>query len=123
MDVIYSYTRAQALADGVLIDVTEMAREAGIRLPTALTQGAWDSHVRVPSGVTGQDEKGRLWDVLWMFRMENRWLPVDLCADMILYRLLVRNDDGDPKEVTLKAISGPGDNWEPVITIMLPDED
>jgi len=28
-----------------------------------------------------------------------------------------------PRAVTLKAVCGPGDNLEPVITIMTPDED
>ncbi|MCE9563538.1 MAG: hypothetical protein K8U57_15970 [Planctomycetes bacterium] len=37
-EVIHSYTRANALADGVLVDVSETAREAGIRFPVALTQ-------------------------------------------------------------------------------------
>ena len=36
-DLIYSYTRAQALADGVLVDVSQMASEAGFRYPTAIT--------------------------------------------------------------------------------------
>jgi hypothetical protein len=31
--LIYSYTRAQAIADGVLVDVSELAREAGFRFP------------------------------------------------------------------------------------------
>ena len=28
-----------------------------------------------------------------------------------------------PKEVTLKAVCGPGDDRKPVITVMLPEED
>ena len=62
---IHSYSRAQALADGVLIDVSSTAREAGIRFPTAVTRAVWDGYVRVPPGVECQDEAGRLWDVLW----------------------------------------------------------
>jgi hypothetical protein len=34
-DLIYSYTRAQAIEDGVLVDVSEMAREGGIRFHVA----------------------------------------------------------------------------------------
>jgi len=34
--VIHTYTRAQAIEDGVLIDVSEMAREAGFRWPVAV---------------------------------------------------------------------------------------
>ena len=36
-NVIHVYTRAQAIADGVLIDATELAREAGFRFPVALS--------------------------------------------------------------------------------------
>ena len=39
--VISAYTRAQAIADGVLVDVSEMAREAGLKHPTALTATVW----------------------------------------------------------------------------------
>lgn len=123
MDVIYAYTRAQALDDGVLIDVTETAKEAGIRHHTAVTAAVWHEYVRVPNGVTGQDERGRLWDILWMFWIAVRRLPKDQGSDLLLYQLLVRNDETEPKEVTLKAVCGPGDKLEPVITIMLPDED
>ena len=64
-DLIHSYTRADALRDGVLIDVSAVAREAGIRYPVALTQAVWERCVAVPPGVRCQDEAGRLWDVLW----------------------------------------------------------
>jgi hypothetical protein len=39
-DLIHRYTRANALHDGVLIGVSETAREAGIRRPVALTAAA-----------------------------------------------------------------------------------
>ena len=39
--VVASYSRAQAIEDGVLIDVTAMAREAGFKWPVALTHTAW----------------------------------------------------------------------------------
>jgi hypothetical protein len=64
--VIHSYSRAEALEDGALIDVTSMAREAGFRIPVALTRAVWESYVTVPPKVVAQDEPGRLWDILWM---------------------------------------------------------
>jgi hypothetical protein len=118
--IIFSYTRAEAIADGVLIDVTETAREAGIKYPTAITAAAWAEYVRVPEGVDGQDEKGRLWDILWMFSLSARRGRGE---DTLWFTLLVRNDNRRPRKVTLKAVCGPGDDLEPVITIMLPDED
>ena len=62
--VIYSYTRAQAVADGVQVEVTKTAQEAGIKFPVFLTRTVFDSFVTVPEGVTGQDEAGRLWDII-----------------------------------------------------------
>ena len=50
-EVISSYSRAQAIEDGALVDVSEMAREAGIKAPICLTQGAWSICVSVPRGV------------------------------------------------------------------------
>ena len=67
-DVIYSYTRAQAVADGFQIEVTKTAQEAGIKFRVFITRAVFDSYVAVPEGVTGQDEVGRLWDIVWMLR-------------------------------------------------------
>ncbi len=67
-DVIHSYSRTDALHDGVLIDVSAVAREAGIRFPVALTAAVWAKCVAVPPGVESQDEAGRLWEVLWLLR-------------------------------------------------------
>ena len=123
--VIHTYTRSQAIEDGVLIEVSEIAKEAGIRLPTALTAGVWGKYVTIPSGVVGQDEVGRLWDILYMFRMSTYQFQYRYASDTILFRLHVRNDNrpGIPPLITLKAICGPGDKGAPVLTIMLPDED
>jgi hypothetical protein len=100
------------------------AREAGFKIPVALTHAVWAHFVDVPEGVQCQDEAGRLWDILWMCRYgigqdENR------NSSETLFQLHVRNDDrsGEPPLVTLKANCGPGDNAEPVLTIMLPEED
>ena len=118
-EVISSYSRSQAIEDGALVDVSRMAREAGIKAPICMTRAAWSLCVSVPRGVECQDEKGRLWDVLWMLRCNIRGTP----GCEIRYTVLVRNDNRRPRPVSLKAIMGPGDNAEPVITIMLPDED
>jgi hypothetical protein len=42
----------------VLIDVSQTAREAGIRWPMALTTAAWAKCVAVQPGVVWQDEAG-----------------------------------------------------------------
>jgi len=74
-EVISVYTRAQALADGVLIDAGPMAREVGFRWPVAITAGAWADCVTWDAAdserQTPQDQSGRLWD----FRALVRALP------------------------------------------------
>jgi type I site-specific restriction endonuclease len=42
---IHSYTRAQAIADGVLIDVFETARELGFKFPVAVTDSVWRAYI------------------------------------------------------------------------------
>ena len=37
---VCTYTRAQAIADGVLVDVANMAQEAGFRIPVAMSIAA-----------------------------------------------------------------------------------
>src|SRR5947199_10009976 len=120
-DIIHRYTRAQAIADGVLVDVTATPREAGIRYPVALTRAAWERCVRVPPGVACQDEAGRLWDVLFLLALAARRGG----GSAVHFAVHVRNDNRDrtPPLVRLKALCGPGDDGEPALTLMLPDED
>ena len=119
-DLIFSYTRAQAITDGVLVDVTETAKEAGFRVPVALTHAAWAECVAVPEDAEGQDEAGRLWDVLWMCRLYSRQL---MAGPVIQFRLSVMKEKDRLEVVTLKAVCGPADDGSPCVTIMLPDED
>src|SRR5437879_4240419 len=66
--VIYSYPRLQAIADGFQVEVSKVAREAGITYPVFLTRAVYDKYVIVQPGVPGQEETGRLWDIIWMTR-------------------------------------------------------
>ena len=121
--VVYSYTRAQAVADGVQMDVTKVAQEAGIKFPMFLTRTVFDAYVAVPPDVTGQDEAGRLWDVVWMTRFGI--LRARPGVDRIPVALYVRNDNRAAKLVKLIAQCGPldMDDPQPAITVMMPDED
>lgn len=119
--LIHSYSRREAIADGVLVDVSETAREAGFRFPVALTHAAWATCVRVPDGVSCQDEAGRLWDLLTMLRHACRSAARD--ASTLYFDVLVLNDDTAPKPVRLKSVCGPDDDHSPCITVMLPEED
>ena len=121
--VIYTYTRKQAIADGVQVDVTQTAKEAGISYPVFLTRSVFDAYVAVPAGVECQDEAGRLWDVIWMLRFAI--IRSRGHGDRVPVALYVRNDNQRAKLVKLIATCGPldFDDPAPAITVMLPDED
>lgn len=67
---IYTYTAEQAVEDGILVDVSEMAREAGF-------SGAFTIRISVgvhnlctpPKSNKIQSYDGRLWDVLYLAGM------------------------------------------------------
>lgn len=117
--IISRYTRAQAIADGVLVDVTPLAKEAGFVLPVALTAAVHASCVAVPEGVEAQDETGRLWDLLKVLRARIRAAPAG--AHELRFQVEVRNRTAEVH--ALRALIGPGDAAEPVLTVLLPDED
>ena len=76
--IVHRYTRADGLRDGLLVDVTETGREAGFKVPVAITAAVQDQCVRwTDEDARGrprihQDEDGRLWDVLWMAACRSR---------------------------------------------------
>ena len=123
MEIISTYTRAQAVADGLQVEATKTAQEAGIRFPVFITRTVFEAYVAVPPGVTGQDEPGRLWDILWMTRMAIKIAPpFAVRVPVVLY---VRNDNRASRPVRLLAVCSATDidDARPAITIMMPDED
>ena len=124
-ECIFRYTRQQAIEDGVLVEVKEeTAKEAGFKIPVAMTSSVWAAYVKVPPDVSCQDLAGRLWDVLWMCQ-HGIVSGKKLDWSEVFFQLHVRNDnrEGDPPLITLKAVCGPDDDGSPCITIMQLDED
>ena len=127
-EVISVYTRAEALADGVLIETGPMAREAGFRWPVAVTAAAWQDCVAWSESdsdrQTHQDQSGRLWDVLFMAAYAAR-VNTEAGPELHfeLHRVPRDGHSTEAQRTSLKLIVGPGDNGEPVITILLPNED
>lgn len=126
-DPIHIYTRTLALEDGFLVDVTDTAREAGFRIPVALTRAAWADCVewseKDTQRQTYQDQAGRLWDVLWMAMNAARRNTQRESFVFQLYRVVRGGRSLRPRLTRLVCRIGPGDNCEPVITIMRRGED
>ena len=138
---IHSYTRAQAIADGVLIDLTTatddkgqlLCSQAGFKVPVAITRTAWAQTIQAGGSWKqdgdgealelkgGQSLTGRLWDVLWMLRVASGKAAK---ADRVHFQVLVDvHGDGHREIVKLWALCGPGDDPQAVITIMVEGED
>lgn len=126
-EMIYSYSRADALRDGVLIQADpQLCKEVGIRWPVAITDHLWGY---VDPGyledLPGQSVTGRMWDLLWMFRTSiSRRDGGERIFFKVIF-LMKRDPHVQPRQETISvlAVCGPGDDDEPVITLMLPEDD
>ena len=120
--IVHSYTRADAIADGVLVDLTASYPEECrlYRYPVACSAAVWSL---VDQAVTNRrhynDQAGVVWDILYM---SQRGVIAKPDAQTVLFQVVITGT-GKKKIHTMKAVCGPGDNMEPVITIMLPEED
>jgi hypothetical protein len=150
VEVISVYTRQQAIEDGILVDCEQAPmgemRTQLLKWPLAMTATAFhryvwpiDEKANLPPD---QGLDGRFWDVVWMFhaavkgkvparRIDAFNLLFDfycIVADPALWSneridATARGGPEGMRLVTLKAVSGPGDDGEPVMTFMLPEED
>lgn len=125
-DPISVYSRSDALRDGVLIEADpNICREAGIRFPVAITDRLWGF---IDPGnleeMPGQSVSGRLWDLLWLFETAAK---MSRGESRIKFRVSFQMKTGRtlPRIETIPVIGicGPGDTGEPVITLMLPEDD
>ena len=93
-------------------------------IPVAVTRTIWDGVITPDerSCSLGQSQNGRLWDVLWMLRHAIRTHKGG-DPSCLRFQLLIKHGEEPVATVTLKCICGPGDDAEPVLTVMGPDED
>lgn len=124
-NIIDRYTRAEAIADGVLTDVSKLAKEAGFNIPVALSTGVI---TKVNEAVkAGLDYEGVIWDifsVLKYYIKTGAGKPDNHGGKRIDFFVYVFNPKrGRNVKVPMYYLSNRGDHMEPVITILLPDED
>jgi len=114
-EVIYSYSRAQAIQDGVLVDLTQFPITRNHwKFHVACTASVWAS-IQTPVRSRYADYVGILQDIFSNAKSEIR---KGTCQDTVRFQVLI---GGESK--SLKMHIGPGDDPTPVITLMLPSED
>lgn len=115
-DAFFIYSREMALADGVLVDLTEADGMAGhFTYPVACTAAVWSI---VEEAVADEEQcndlAGVLHDIAWMTRF-----PIHVVDDSTrVFAVIIGG-----RERELKIVCGPGDDLAPVLTIMFPEED
>jgi hypothetical protein len=125
---MHTYTRAQALKDGDLIAVDSgLASNAGFTVPVALTSAAWadcvawDDRDNERKASALQDQQGRLWDVLFLAGMAAR-NGGGGAQQFTLARVPRDGDELEPQDTRLIVAVDGGDDGEPVVTIMRPED-
>jgi hypothetical protein len=119
---IHTYTRAEALADGVLVDLTRVAPDVcrqHFKYPVACTAAVWGIIERAIANKDCANEmNGVIHDILFM----SIAMGTELDPSTRRFAVIICGaGPTDTYEFTIMC--GPGDDAEPVLTIMLPDED
>jgi hypothetical protein len=120
--LVYSYSQAQAIADGVLIDVTAQAKETGFKLHTVVTDNLYHRYIVPSAGLEGEGQSvaGRLHDTFGMLLAAASKQPNSARVETDVRFLMA---PGRQEKVRVIAVVGPGDEGEAVMTIMLPGDD
>src|SRR3546814_3439291 len=117
---IHVYKRIQAIEDGILVDVTQAANDAGFRIPVAMTAAAWTDCVAWDGSdtrrQTQQDQAGRLWDVVWMAGQTARRAGHTQRVAFRVHRIPRDGRSTRPKPTSLHLHFGPGGDHSPVNT-------
>jgi hypothetical protein len=108
-----AYSRADALADGVLVDVCAPALRVGFRAHSAMTEGLYET-------LGGEDDPAAVGRVEETLR---RVIAAFLAAASDREDKVWFNAEGPSGPIEAWAHFGPGDDEEPVLTVMLVGED
>lgn len=117
-DVISVYSRAQAISDGVLVDVTEVAKRCGWGVPVALTSSVYTA----VAGARGSGPlDAKLLRLRWLL-LEAKGQALEAPGETDRFHF-THYSDVTRQTHHLWALCGPGDTPDPVVTIMMEGED
>ena len=111
--VISSYSRAQAVADGVLIDISGGEAASLFKWPCAITTALHGALAR-GAGNEAATYNARLWDVFYMMQHAARSAGGD--SD-VFFTVRVGREN-----LNLWGNCGPGDDAAPVVTVGFPED-
>ena len=120
MQLIHSYTRADAITDGLQFNC-ELAKEAGFKFSVYITSGI-NNLIKKSLSYGCNDYNGVMWDILMVLLSAIRYNKDN---DIINFSVLIYWDSRKLKSFNLTAQCGVVDinDHQPAITILLPEED
>ncbi|TGK12926.1 DUF6573 family protein [Leptospira stimsonii] len=125
-EIIDSYTRAEAIKDGGLIDLSsgEFAHlvKRIYKYPLAATAGVWHEIRWIVEISNDQVLFENVIEVMLKATILNKTKIIDESSHLFRLNLSIPELPG-PSFRDFKIICGPGDDLTPVLTILLPEED
>jgi uncharacterized protein DUF6573 len=118
-DIIHSYTRLQAIEDGVLVPVPKELWSQLYKYETVISGSISSLIDSSCTDASGNSRDGILWDILYMSQHGITRRIGDFGVEFEVYIF----GDGRQRKYTMRCICGPTDNGSPCLTIMMPFED
>ncbi len=117
------YTRARAVHDGLMIDVSPIAAHTGYRLPVAITRAAWAAAVFcTPAELArGFTEAERLAHLLACLNDAVHRAPCH--ASALQFGMCIERAQNEFSAVLLRCVVWPGDDGELALTVRIPGEE
>jgi len=130
VEVIHTYSHQQAVEDGIVMDVSHMARRMGFDVPVFVTNTVWAEAI-CPDGVSGDDRvglflayvKGTLRYLHEEDALEDDLIELPLTLPMVGVHVIDREGkEIEPMERTLWLHLDANDKGEPIFTILFPED-
>lgn len=120
-EYIFSYSRHDAIEDGVLVDVTQYAKELGIKLETVFTRSLMEAVLDIPQSHSYQDERARCHDILFIALLALKKIIKDKEPQgSFQVHLHTSNEEDSPKLLIISLHDD--DHGKPCITIGFPED-
>lgn len=115
--IIDQHSRAQMIADGELIDVSNAAKALKYRIPVAVTQAVWIGSIEPFDGqeAFSVQRRGALWKILTKLARDIMFSSDE--DEELFFTVPLTFHEGKVLSASLKATLGRGDKGEPILTI------
>lgn len=125
VDPVYTGLRADALADGQIIDIGTVAQEAGFLWPLAVTKAVWEQCVQWTEADSKKQIRQSQRERLLMLATECAYSVRTRAPSGDRLRFTLERVPRDGKStikrpLVLQVVAHPGDDDQPVLTVMVP---